>query len=147
VTPQADAWRISADHVYQRTGRYGAVLRTRNARSGIAYEFAFNVQVGPAGKRTIRPAFAWRVGTRFDGTVAAFRVPGVHRIVKDYAATIAWGDGTTSKGTVTFARGRFAVAGRHTYRRAAAERRVRITVKDSRTGATLIVQRPLRLRA
>jgi hypothetical protein len=48
-------------------------------------------------------------------TVATFTDPGVAEALVDYAATIAWGDGTTSAGTITFSAGTFTVGGAHTY--------------------------------
>jgi hypothetical protein len=48
-------------------------------------------------------------------TVATFTDPGGAEPLADYAATVAWGDGTTSAGTITFANGAFTVQGRHAY--------------------------------
>jgi hypothetical protein len=48
-------------------------------------------------------------------TVATFTDPAGAEPVADYAATIAWGDSTTSAGTITSAGGVFTVTGSHTY--------------------------------
>ena len=55
-------------------------------------------------------------GTAFSGTVATFVDP-VPQGVSNYTATIAWGDGQTSTGTVTFnsTTQQFRVAGGHVY--------------------------------
>jgi 6-phosphogluconolactonase (cycloisomerase 2 family) len=48
-------------------------------------------------------------------TVATFTDPGGAEGVDHYAATIAWGDGSTSSGTISVNYGVFAVQGTHTY--------------------------------
>jgi subtilisin-like proprotein convertase family protein len=50
-------------------------------------------------------------------TVATFTDPGPARPLGDYSATIDWGDGSTSAGTITFDSGTgvFTVAGSHVY--------------------------------
>jgi len=50
----------------------------------------------------------------FSGTVASFTDANVAAPVGDFTATISWGDGSTSAGTVTGA-GPFSVSGSHTY--------------------------------
>jgi hypothetical protein len=48
-------------------------------------------------------------------TVATFTDPGGSEASGDYAATIMWGDGSVSTGTITFNAGTFTVHGSHTY--------------------------------
>ena len=50
-------------------------------------------------------------------TVATFTDPGGAEAVGDYGATISWGDGSSSAGTVSYnaATGQFAVSGSHSY--------------------------------
>jgi hypothetical protein len=54
-------------------------------------------------------------GQSFSGTVATFTVPSTTPTPADYSVSIAWGDGTTSAGTVTGGGGSFTVSGTHTY--------------------------------
>jgi hypothetical protein len=54
-------------------------------------------------------------GTAFGGTVATFTDTNHTAVAGDFTATIDWGDGTTTTGTVTGAGGTFTVAGSHTY--------------------------------
>jgi hypothetical protein len=51
----------------------------------------------------------------FSGTVATFTDADPHGTVSDYTATIAWGDGSSSAGTVTANGSSFAVNGSHSY--------------------------------
>ena len=54
-------------------------------------------------------------GRSFSGTVATFTVPSTSPTPADYTASINWGDGTTSAGTITGSAGNFTVTGTHTY--------------------------------
>jgi hypothetical protein len=54
-------------------------------------------------------------GQKFSGVVASFTAPNA-TAASDYTATISWGDGQTSAGTVTaLGNGHFAVSGSNTY--------------------------------
>jgi hypothetical protein len=56
-------------------------------------------------------------GATFSGVVAVFTDPDVLATADEYAATIGWGDGSSSTGTIaaTPTPGRFTVSGGHTY--------------------------------
>jgi hypothetical protein len=49
------------------------------------------------------------------GTMATFTDPDTLDSASDFSATINWGDGTSSSGTITGANGSFSVTGRHNY--------------------------------
>ncbi|MHB8242519.1 MAG: SdrD B-like domain-containing protein [Solirubrobacteraceae bacterium] len=52
---------------------------------------------------------------KFSGRVATFTDPDASATAGEYAATIEWGDGATTVGTVSGSGGSFAVSGEHTY--------------------------------
>ena len=54
-------------------------------------------------------------GNAVTATVATFTDTNPSASVNDFTATIAWGDGTTSTGTITEKNGVFSVTGSHTY--------------------------------
>jgi hypothetical protein len=54
-------------------------------------------------------------GVAFSGAVATFTDPGNTDPLSGFAATIGWGDGTTSAGTITEAGGTYTVTGNHTF--------------------------------
>jgi len=54
-------------------------------------------------------------GAAFTGTVATFVDPAGPEALSDYSATIAWGDGATSTGSISVSGNTFTVAGTHTY--------------------------------
>jgi hypothetical protein len=71
----------------------------------------------PTYTYSIRPsAVSPIVGTSFSGTVATFTV-SPSGVTGSFSASINWGDGGTSSGTVTFnpITGQYTVAGTHTY--------------------------------
>lgn len=54
-------------------------------------------------------------GAVFSGPVATFTDPDTSSMATDYTATIDWGDGTSSSGTISGSGGKFTVSGTHTY--------------------------------
>jgi hypothetical protein len=70
-----------------------------------------------------------RTGTNVSGTVATFTDDDPGGTVSDYTASINWGDGTTTTGTVTAGTGKFNVGGSHTYTKSGTFV-VTVTIKD-----------------
>ncbi len=69
---------------------------------------------------------------KFSGQVATFTDPDTSATAGEYAATIEWGDGTSSVGAVSGSGGSFAVSGEHTYAdEGAYEVKVAINDKDN----------------
>lgn len=54
-------------------------------------------------------------GQSFSGTVATFKDPDLTSRPSDYSATINWGDGSTSSGTISGTPSQFTVSGNHTF--------------------------------
>jgi hypothetical protein len=54
-------------------------------------------------------------GKSFSGTVATFTDPDTSAPASEYSASINWGDGHTSAGTISGGGGSFSVSGTHTY--------------------------------
>jgi uncharacterized protein (TIGR03118 family) len=76
-------------------------------------------RVVPAGVLTIQPAAIAPVeGQSFNGTVATFTDTDSTAIAAHFAATVSWGDGTSTAGQVVAdpsVAGRFAIQSTHTY--------------------------------
>jgi len=68
-------------------------------------------------------------GKLFTGTVASFTDPDTSSTAAEYSATVGWGDGSSSAGTITGGSGSFSVAGSHTYAEEGA-RQVAATITD-----------------
>ncbi len=69
-------------------------------------------------------------GKPFSGPVAMFTDMDTNAAAGDYSATIAWGDGSTSTGTVTGSAGSFSVSGTHTYAEEGTEQ-ITVTITDA----------------
>lgn len=60
-------------------------------------------------------SFSGSTGTAIGGTVASFSDPDSANPAGAFSATIDWGDGSTSAGSITGSQGTFAVTGSHAY--------------------------------
>jgi hypothetical protein len=69
-------------------------------------------------------------GSTFAGTVATFTDANPAGVAADYSATIVWGDGITSQGTIAAAGRSFAVAGSHVYAEETQGLSVSVTIRD-----------------
>src|SRR5439155_7735011 len=54
-------------------------------------------------------------GSAFSGMFATARDPGSPDPASDFGATIDWGDGTTTAGTISGSAGNYTISGGHTY--------------------------------
>jgi hypothetical protein len=64
---------------------------------------------------TSTPGLNLAEGTGFNGAIAAFTDTDPAQPASSFTATINWGDGTTSTGTITGGNGSFSISGNHTY--------------------------------
>jgi hypothetical protein len=78
---------------------------------------------------TFRP----KAGQSFTGTVATFSDADTANVAGDFTASINWGDGTVTGGTVSGGSGTFTVSGTHTYAHAGHEN-VTVTLNDDAPG-------------
>jgi PKD repeat protein len=104
---------VNGTHTYAKAGTYhGTVTYVNDCGT---HKVAFQAQVANALTATGVPVDA-TAGVQFSATVATFTDAASTGTASDYTATIAWGDGTNSTGTVsTSSGGSFAVTGSHTY--------------------------------
>src|SRR5262249_34373502 len=79
------------------------------------------------------PTFRPSANQPFSGAVATFSDTNTVNDAGDFAATINWGDGTTTSGTVSGGSGTFTVSGTHTYAHAGHEN-VTVTLADDAPG-------------
>lgn len=102
---EAGGFRVTATHTYAAAGSFTVVV-TVNGPGGVQGQGSGTARVAGLDATEGQPA---------TGTVATFNRPGA--AAEEFAATINWGDGETSAGTVTAAGGgAFTVTGTHTYR-------------------------------
>jgi hypothetical protein len=97
------------------------------------YTFIFvngTLSVTPAKLSATSVSFSPTAGAPFSGTVATFTTADTLDGATSFIATITWGDGSTSAGTITGRAGSFSVSGSHTYADAGSET---VTVQVSHT--------------
>jgi hypothetical protein len=86
--------------------------------------------IGGAGKK-----IAATYGVSFSGVVASYTDGTTTATASDFTASIVWGDGTKTSGTVAGASGSFTVSGIHTYAKAGTFT-ISVTLHDTVDNAT-----------
>ncbi len=119
VTGSAGSYTISGSHTFAAdegtfsatATAYEPAVTGANTASGTLTATVLEGDTLGANGVTIKAA----AGSSFSGTVATFADGYLGNVAGDFSATINWGDGTTSAGTVSGANGSFTVSGTHTY--------------------------------
>ena len=125
---------ISGNHVYAEQGSFKVAV-TLNDKSNNTVTAADAITVSDAPLLAIGDTVKVSQGlSATNVTVASFVDTGGADAVGDYTATIDWGDGKTSTGTVSISNGTLSVAGSHTYA-ATGKYPVQVTIVDE-GGAT-----------
>jgi hypothetical protein len=129
------AFNVIGSHVYALAGSY-TISVTVAPPSGPSSTATGLADILPPFSPTSR-LIVVPVSQVFSGTVATFTDPNTSDVASDFTASIAWGDGGTTPGTVTGSNGTFAIQGTYTYT-SAGTYAATITVADP-TGATFTV--------
>jgi parallel beta-helix repeat protein len=111
------AWSVAGSHTYaEEAALLPVTVQITDVASGqmIIAHSLMTVADGPLTLGTAQ--IACREGTSFSGIVLSFLDPGSDGTTADYAATVVWGDGTATVGTLAaLGLNAFAVSGSHTY--------------------------------
>ncbi len=106
---------VSGSHTYAEEGTFPVAVTIADAGGSNASSTAA-ATIADAPLAATRLAIGGFEGKSFSGNVATFTDGDPNGAVSDYTATIDWGDGSTSAGTVSAnGSGGFAVSGSHTY--------------------------------
>jgi uncharacterized protein (TIGR03118 family) len=125
---------VSGLHTYAEEGSYAAIVSMADHSPGTASATATSTAEVAAGPPMVTAAaVSGAERTLLAVKVATFDQLGANAVAGDYTATIVWGDGTTSAGTVTADGAGFAVSGTHAY---ADEGHYAFSVAVDRTGGT-----------
>jgi len=130
VSGGVGSFTVSGGHTYADAGSDAiAVVLTRIADNaqGTApgtVTVAENDQLSGTGK-----TFSAKPGVSFSGGVASFTDTDAAASPSDFLATIDWGDGTKTGGSVSGGNGSFTVSGTHTYA-ATGQDNVTVTLSD-----------------
>ena len=93
-----------------------------------------NIDIATAGLTATGVDVSAVEGNTVTATVATFTDANPLATTADFTATITWGDGTTSDGTITEKSGVFSVTGTHTYAEEGSDP-IGVTIKDAGGGA------------
>jgi hypothetical protein len=106
---------VTGSHVYAEEGNYNLTITARDNSGQIASDTATAKILDAPILVTLAPVTAVE-GHLFSGSVGSFSDADPNPEIGDFKATIDWGDGQTSSGTVTTVGGpTFAVNASHTY--------------------------------
>jgi hypothetical protein len=148
----AAAFEVTGSHTYADESEHVplrvSIIRTTDNVSGVltqsaTFDFAHpavvaSVTVADADVLTPLPLPALAADPRvFNGTVAAFADSNSNGAANDFAATIDWGDGTTSVEQVSDVNGTITVPGLHAYANAGRYRVTVSLVDDGGVSATV----------
>jgi uncharacterized repeat protein (TIGR01451 family) len=128
---------VEGFHVYADEGSYNVTISISDDGTGTASGSVSGTITIPeadslnASGATITPV----EGTSFSGTVASFTDTNTGNLASDFSATIDWGDGHPSAGTVTGSAGSFTVTGTHTYAEEGFAVPVTVTINDDGAGS------------
>lgn len=120
---------VLGTHTYADEGT-SAISTTINDIDGTNATVASTAQIADAPLTSTSTSIAATLGSMFGGTVASFIDANPNGAVSDFTATIDWGDGTTTAGTISGGSGGpFTVFGSHIFAQAGAST-VTVTIND-----------------
>nr|MDP9122448.1 hypothetical protein [Acidobacteriota bacterium] len=117
VSGGAGTFQVNGTHTYAGSGNFSVTVTLSDDPPGTATaQVTSTAKVGTGNSLAAAPVnFSAGEGAPFNGPVATFTDSDITRTAASFTASIAWGDGTTSAGTVSGAAGSFTVSGQHIY--------------------------------
>jgi photosystem II stability/assembly factor-like uncharacterized protein len=107
---------IDASHTYSDEGAFKMSISVTST-AGSSGTATSSTSVGDAPLSAVPTAFTPTEGTKFSGAVGSFLDGNATAPVSDFTATIDWGDGKVTSGTVTaLGGGVYSVSGTNTYK-------------------------------
>jgi hypothetical protein len=115
VSGSAGSYQVTGTHTYAGSGTFPVIVTFSDDPPGTATAQVTSTAHVASGLAVTAADFSTPEGTPFNGTVATFSDADTTKTPASFTATINWGDGTTTAGTVTGGSGSFTVSGQHTY--------------------------------
>ena len=110
----SNPFTVSGFHTYKEEGSYSVSTAVKDS-DGASYSVATTATVADA-HLSATGSTVQLSGSSYSGVLASFADADPARKARDYAATIDWGDGKVTKGSVASTTGgAFTVSGSHTY--------------------------------
>jgi hypothetical protein len=135
ITGGSGSFTLTGQHTYADEGSFTfTVTVTETGPGGLTASSSGTATVSEADVLSGSPmTFSAQSGVAFTGAVASFTDTDAANVPGDFVATIDWGDGNTTAGTVSGGGGAFTVSGTHTYANAGAFN-VIVTLTDDAPG-------------
>lgn len=115
ITLAGGTYTVSGAHTYAEEGT-DPISVTINNIFGTTASTTSSAVVGDAALTATGSSFSTYVNGTFNGTVATFSDANLNAPLGDFTASINWGDGNTSTGTISsLGGGMFQVSGTHLY--------------------------------
>jgi hypothetical protein len=128
------SFTVQGGHTYADEGSDPASVTLTHTADSLQATASGSVAVAEADVLTGHgTAIKTKANQPFSGVVATFSDTDTANIAGDFNATINWGDGTTTSGTVSGGGGSFTVSGSHTYTHAGHEN-LTVTLNDDAPG-------------
>lgn len=107
---------VSGTHTYAATGTFSVTVTLSDDAPGTATATVVSTaHINPPGLAATATSISGKEFVPFNGNVAIFSDSDTTQLASAFTATIDWGDGTTTAGTITGAAGSFTVSAQHTY--------------------------------
>jgi hypothetical protein len=135
ITGGPGSFTVTGQHTYADEGTFTTTVTvTETGPGGATASGSATATAAEADALSGTPVtFSPQQGVPFTGTVATFTDADTANVASDFTATIDWGDGNTTAGTVTGGAGAFTVSGTHTYA-ASGPFSVTVTLADDAPG-------------
>jgi hypothetical protein len=128
ISATSKGFSVTGTHTYAAKGTYPVLVAIRDAGSSTA-NASSSAQVADAPLTANGTAVTATSGNSFTAGVATFTYGNPNATTATFSATISWGDGTSSTGSISGSNGSFGVTGTHTYT-AAGSFSVLVTITD-----------------
>ncbi|HUY31900.1 MAG TPA: peptidylprolyl isomerase [Pirellulales bacterium] len=116
VSGSAGAFTVAAGHTYGEDGALPVSVTISEVSPGTATATASSTaDIASAGLTLTAVSVSATEGHTVAGTMATFTDASATDTAGQFTATVNWGDGSSSTGTVSGSAGAFTVAGAHTY--------------------------------
>lgn len=114
VSLSGGTYQVGGSHVYTATGMFGVNVLIDDTSSGsTTAQSTATITAAPVGSTAV--AVVAEEAATFTGPVTTFTQDGGSAPASNFSASIDWGDGASSTGTVTAAGGGYVVSGSHLY--------------------------------
>lgn len=114
VSLSGGTYSVTGSHTYAAVGTFGVNVQISDLSSGsTTADSTATITAAPIASTAV--AVVAEEATTFTGPVVTFTQDGGSAPASNFSASIDWGDGGTSTGTVSESAGMYTVAGSHTY--------------------------------